>query len=416
MSATHATGIAAPRLAVSREGLARFMLWLFVFSGSFVLIEPSPYEAMFIPTLLFFMLAGLRLHATAMPLVILLVLFNIGGAMAATRVLQYEGTVEYVLISAFMLGNAVFYAALLTEHTLERFAIIKTAYIATAMVAAVFGIVGYFNVAGTSELLTLYSRAKAFFKDPNVYSPFLVLPLVLMLQDMLLGRARTIMILSLPYMITLIGLFLSFSRAAWTHVVLSSALAVLFLLIFSNSARLRLRVMVVSIAGGVSVALGLVALLSIPAISKVFEIRASLEQDYDVSDSGRFANQARGLAYIMDNPLGIGPHAFARIFEADPHNVFMNAFFSYGWLGGFSYAATIVLTWAVGYKALFKPSPYRLPFGAVLATFTVLSLQGFIIDTDHWRHFFLLLGLTWGFIAAVSKYQQQSGSYFRTTA
>ncbi len=43
-----------------------------------------------------------------------------------------------------------------------------------------------------------------------------------------------------------------------------------------------------------------------------------------------------------------------------------------------------------------------------MATFTVLSLQGIIIDTDHWRHFFLLLGLIWGFIAAISKWSSSS--------
>ncbi len=26
--------------------------------------------------------------------------------------------------------------------------------------------------------------------------------------------------------------------------------------------------------------------------------------------------------------------------------------------------------------------------------------EGFIVDTDHWRHFFLLLGLIWGLTAA----------------
>jgi hypothetical protein len=26
--------------------------------------------------------------------------------------------------------------------------------------------------------------------------------------------------------------------------------------------------------------------------------------------------------------------------------------------------------------------------------------EGFIIDTDHWRHFFLILGIIWGLAAA----------------
>jgi hypothetical protein len=26
--------------------------------------------------------------------------------------------------------------------------------------------------------------------------------------------------------------------------------------------------------------------------------------------------------------------------------------------------------------------------------------EGFVIDTDHWRHFYLLLGMIWGLFAA----------------
>jgi hypothetical protein len=38
--------------------------------------------------------------------------------------------------------------------------------------------------------------------------------------------------------------------------------------------------------------------------------------------------------------------------------------------------------------------------------------QGAIIDTDHWRHFYLLLGLVWGCIGLEYRYQRQ----FRRTA
>ena len=60
------------------------------------------------------------------------------------------------------------------------------------LVAARLGIVGYFNVAGTGEYFTLYdnSRAMGPFKDPNVYGPFLVPPIVWLCQDLILRRSR----------------------------------------------------------------------------------------------------------------------------------------------------------------------------------------------------------------------------------
>jgi O-antigen ligase len=390
---------------VSSEVLARILLGLFVFSGSFVLYEPSPYELLFIPALLAFMLAGISVPAAVLPLVFLLALFTIGGGIALMQVLGRPETLTYVVISIFMAANAVFFACILSTHTLERFAVIRRAYIASAVVAALLGIAGYFDVGGTYDLLTRYGRAKGMFKDPNVFAPFLVLPLILLLQDMLLGRARTVMAAQAPFMIILVGLVLAFSRGAWAHFVLSGALYIFFLLALAPSARLRLRVGMLSAVGLAVLVAVLLALLTIPEVHKVFELRASLTQKYDTGSGGRFSNQLASLPLILENPLGLGPLHFREYFGADSHNVFLNAFFSYGWLGGFSYIATILLTWFVGLYALSRRSPYTLPLAAVTATFIGVSLQGFIVDTDHWRHMFLLLGAVWGLFAATLRWQ-----------
>ena len=46
-------------------------------------------------------------------------------------------------------------------------------------------------------------------------------------------------------------------------------------------------------------------------------------------------------------------------------------------------------------------TPYQQTTIAVFAGyFGVATGESFIIDTDHWRHTFLLMGLMWGLIAA----------------
>ena len=67
---------------------------------------------------------------------------------------------------------------------------IRSGYIFAAILAAVFGVIGYFNVAGLGPYFTLYdnSRAMGTFKDPNVFGPFLVPPVVWLCQDLLLRR------------------------------------------------------------------------------------------------------------------------------------------------------------------------------------------------------------------------------------
>jgi hypothetical protein len=34
--------------------------------------------------------------------------------------------------------------------------------------------------------------------------------------------------------------------------------------------------------------------------------------------------------------------------------------------------------------------------------------EGFVIDTDHWRHFWLMLGAMWGMFAAARRYKEAS--------
>ena len=51
----------------------------------------------------------------------------------------------------------------------------------------------------------------------------------------------------------------------------------------------------------------------------------------------------------------------------------------------------------------------------VFPRFMPVLLEGAVIDSDHWRHFYLLLGMIWGLYAATAKYLNRQpapgGSY-----
>jgi hypothetical protein len=53
---------------------------------------------------------------------------------------------------------------------------------------------------------------------------------------------------------------------------------------------------------------------------------------------------------------------------------------------------------------------------AAAGTFLGLVLEGFIIDTDHWRHFWLMLGAMWGMFAATQHWQAQEAAAMRVTS
>jgi hypothetical protein len=394
---------------VSPEKIRRALLWLFVASGAFASIEPSPYEVMFIPALIAFGLNGLLFDRSMTPLIVGFALFNVGGALALVPYVDQRESFIFATISLYIAITAVFFAAVVAKAPLERLAVIRSGYVVAGVIAGIAGIVGYFNVAGLGEDFTLYNRASGTFKDPNVLGPFLSPPLIWLSQAVLLRQGKGFLRTYLPLLIMLCALFLSFSRGAWGVWAASTALMVVLTFVTTRSAALRRRVALLSVIG-VALLLVLFAIaLSIPAVRSVFEIRASLSQDYDVGQTGRFGDQLRSIPLLLDLPFGFGPLQFRNHFQGqDPHNVYLNAFASYGWIGGLSFAALTIATIYLGWRLVFQRTPYQNEAIAVWSYLFIQILQGLQIDTDHWRHLFLLFGALYGLLAATRLYERRA--------
>jgi len=70
-----------------------------------------------------------------------------------------------------------------------------------------------------------------------------------------------------------------------------------------------------------------------------------------------------------------------------------------GWLGGLACSTLVIWTVIKGCRLRFKPRPWQK---VIIGTYTALWLHAcvsVIIDSDHWRHYFLLLGILWALIA-----------------
>jgi O-antigen ligase len=279
--------------------------------------------------------------------------------------------------------------------------LIIRAYTAVAVISALVGTLAYLGLMPKADLFVLYGRAKALFKDPNVFAPFLVLPAMFALQRIFLGNLRQVIVGGLVFGILFVGVFVSFSRAGWGYLALSSLLTFALVFVLEATARDKLRMLIMAFVGVAVLATVLVGLLSIPEVSRLFEQRASLSQSYDTGETGRFGRQAYAFELALQNPLGIGPLEFRnlRIVE-EPHNTYVNVLHAYGWGGGASLIALIVMTLWRGLNALTRAGPQRLLLVPVMATYIPLVLQAAIIDVDHWRHFYLLAGLVWGLSAA----------------
>jgi O-antigen ligase len=375
-----------------------------VFLSGFVIREPAPYELYMVALIAVWALFGLRISRAITPLAVLLIVFNIGGMIAASQMQVLGDAPLYIAVSLFLAFTAIFYAAVLDGRP-ELFRLIFHAWVAAAIFTSVLGILGYFHVVPGAEMFTKYERAAGAFQDPNVFGPFITLPGIYLLYRMLTGPVSRMPLLALPLGIIAFGVFLSFSRGAWGLFAFSALLLALLLFIRSRSPLFRLRILMMGGAAFALLALGLVVALQIPAIADLFSARAQLVQEYDGARLGRFARHAIGFMLAMEKPLGIGPLVFGTIYGEDTHNIWLKALMDYGWLGFACWLTMIVWTLAAGFRILFRDRPWQ-PY--LLCAWVVLLghvLLGTVIDTDHWRHFYLLLGLVWGGIALEQRHQ-----------
>jgi hypothetical protein len=85
----------------------------------------------------------------------------------------------------------------------------------------------------------------------------------------------------------------------------------------------------------------------------------------------------------------------------DPHNVYINAFASYGWLGGISYILLMISTIAIGFKTVLMRTPWQDWAIVVFCPLVATIFQGVQIDTDHGRHFYWMLGMMWGVVCSL---------------
>jgi hypothetical protein len=387
------------------EKLRHLMLWLASFSGAFVFTEPSPYEIFVAAAIVVFFASGLALRRGHIPLLAILVAYCFGVSIAVIPVVAEPKTALWVTVSWFLAATTLFFACVIAEDTERRLNILMGGYMAAAVIASLIAILAYFRLLPSADSFLLYGRAKATFNDPNVLGPFLVLPGLLAIRRALSFRFKDLVIGGAQVSIIAVAVLLTFSRGAWGHFAASAMIFIGLLFVVSNDARERTRIVAATLGGFALLAVLLLVLLSMQGVGTLFAERATLDQAYDVGQLGRFGRHILGFQLALEQPWGLGPFQFAKKFPEDPHNVYLNAFMTGGWLGGMSYLLFVPITLWAGLKGALRATPWRPVLLAVWATFVAVAGEGAIIDTDHWRHFWLLAGLLWGGAIAASRYR-----------
>jgi hypothetical protein len=384
------------------ELLRQKALWVFLALSCLAAIEPSPYDLMFFAVLAVFWRGGLRFDKTMAPLIVSLLVYSAAELLALIPYVDEPDSVRFAGITTYISFTTFLFAAIVAASPASRMETIRSGYVFAALVASLLGILGYFDIAGLGPYFTLYDNTRAMgpFKDPNVFGPFLVPPIIWLCQDVLLRRGR-LLAKALKLVVLLVAILLSFSRGAILDCIASAILLLGLTFVTSTSPKLRGRTVAVAVFGAILVAILLSIVLAIPEVRDLATSRASLVQDYDAGEQGRFGNQLRSIPLLLERPFGFGPYRFVQFFPQDPHEVFLSAFASGGWIGGLAFAAFIAVTLYLGCALALRRTALQREIIALWSALLPQILQGVQIDTSHWRHLFLMCGCLFGLAAAV---------------
>ena len=405
-----ATTLPAQRgLVFDYQRLVDGVFAVFIFFGMLSLIEPSPYDFLTLLAIPLWAIGGFRLHKALIPILLLWTVFEVAGFLSLMPYFDEHDAKLYQMQSLYLFVTTVFFTIFFSERTLQRGNLCLQAFTVGALVSAVVGIMGYLNLFGLGPALTTYEgRVAGTFKDPNVFGSYLILAAAYLLQLILLGTTRRLLVTVASFIVIMLGVFISFSRGSWGATLAALILVIVSAYLTADTARLRARIVTMTGVAALVGTLALGGMLSVPSVRDFFFQRAAVEQTYDEGPTGRFGNQVRSVPMLLDRFLGFGPLRFRLVFDLEPHNSYIGGFANDGWIGGFAWIGIVLVSWYVGFRLMFVRSPYRHLAQVYTPTMFVLLVQGFQIDVDHWRQLFLCFGAVWGMEAARLRWLRSS--------
>ena len=377
---------------------ARLML-LSLATGFFVIAEPAPTDLAFMVAFLL-AAATFRMHVLGAGLgfVILFYVFLLTNTASATQCRSATFCARYMIITFYLMAVPLLMLHLSAVYGPGFRERLYSAFFLSVTISAVVGIAARLGVMPGPT--TLYFRAddglrlSPFFKDPNVYAPYVAAGLILLAGHLVAGTRRILPGIALLALMW-VPMLLAFSRAAWLATAVSALvfLALMALLVPGRRVSRRLATLLAS------------AILIILPVSGVllvqFDLLAFFEHRLGLQsyDTDRFAGHARAVEVALDQPLGIGPGHFvgrthfpASQFALAAHNVFLKVWVENGIAGLVTFLGIYFYLLAKLLGRALQRTP-RLPIHAALIACLVGTLiNGYFIDTLHWRHLFVVMG------------------------
>jgi O-antigen ligase len=356
-----------------------------------VQVEPAPPDAVLAVVIAVALVTG-RFDPGRVPLAVggllgVLIALNLLSALEAIDAAAAAG---FFAITLYLAVFSVWLAGYVSSRGRARSVVL--AYVVGAVGSALLGSLALLAPIPGREafLLDGCCRAQALFKDPNVFGPFLVPAVLILMEELvrprLFRRWRALQAIALA--ILALGVVFSFSRAAWLNLGVGLAVMLLALMARPGGGREARGVLAVAIAVGGIAFVTLVATGSLDFLSE----RASL-QSYDPS---RFQAQQTGAELAERFPLGVGPGQFDVLVPLASHNTYIRVLAEQGLLGLVTLLALVLVTLVLaGRNAVLGRDTHGLGSAALLGAWCGLLANSLFIDTLHWRHLWIVAALVW---------------------
>ncbi len=359
---------------------------------SFARIQPlTPADGAIAICMLLTLVGPLRFRP-AMPAgpALALALFTLGTLLSLTESVHTGAALSFETHTLFFVFLAVWLTSALRTNGWTRAAV--RWYLLGAVITAGLGVLAWVVHYPGSDLFVYANgkRIQGLYLDPNAFGPYLVPAAVVCLEDLMrprLLRWPPIVVL-LSFITLLLGVVLSFSRAATANLALACLVVVLVYALRSGRRKALVRGVAI-LAACVVCAAG--ALVQTGAIS-ILQQRAQA-QSYD---SQRFSTQALALDKGSTRLLGYGPGAVETELSLNTHSTFVWSLFENGILGFAALLLLVLSTASTAWRsARLDNAREGLGGATLLGCWLGLSFNGLVVDTYHYRILWVLAALVW---------------------
>lgn len=365
-------------------------IWVVIFSSAFVRTEPAIYDLLtIIVSLISFFFGFVQFNGKFFIPYILLTIFIICNFIPLINMTDEHFSVGFIqtILTIYLISTWLFFSNFLNKYKEKAFFLIMNSYTVSGTISAFLGTAGVLHLIPSASLFVWENtRAVGFFKDPNVFGPFLVPVCVYALYRVIKSDFKA-WHWFFALGVCILGVVFSFCRAAWIALIVDF---IVFLLL-PGSFRLRQKIALIFLIAVVGT-LSIIFALQNDQIAHLLADRTGL-QKYDTE---RFATQSSAFEIALSNPIGIGGHQTDFLFGLPPHNLYITTMAEYGWFGFLALIGFMLLSlWNALKGALFDTRSQRPLYGVVVASIVGMMVGVISIDPLHWRHFWLLFALAW---------------------